>query len=101
MCYAPVKFTSGVLMEKWIFLVVSLIMVYIAIEAVRWFLTVRKFSTRDIEKTVGYDGSKLPTEIRDRMANRHRLVGAPFTFVMMFVAVAIGVVIATIKAFLA
>lgn len=88
-------------MEKWIFLLLSLGALFIAYEAICWYLLVRKYPIREIENTVGYDYRNQPNHVRTQMANHHRgLGGTPFkvvAIVLIMVAIFIG---ATVRAFL-
>jgi hypothetical protein len=90
-------------MDKWLLLIVSLAAIYVVVEAIRWHRMIQRSSTRDVEKIVGYDGSSYDPFEREKTADRmkydYRGV-APIKLVWLLLAIAMGLIAATVRAFL-
>jgi hypothetical protein len=86
-------------MEKWLLLLGSVVAVAIAVKTVRWWDRFHGAPTSEIEKVVGYDGSWLGSA-RDRVAQWQKTGAGSFPLVLAL-AFAAGMVLLTIRAFLA
>ena len=87
-------------MEKWLLLIAATVATYGAIESVRWLRLMQKSKTEEVERVAGYDGSRLPSLIRERTANyvRFGTRGLP-AVTLILVGIAVFLIAATVRAF--
>jgi hypothetical protein len=85
-------------MERWVLLVLSGFAVYAVVETFRWLRMVERSSTQEVERVVGYDGSHLPGESREKLGLFARGRLSKICFILAILAV--GLIVATVRAFL-
>lgn len=86
-------------MDKWLLLAITLVSVFVAYESVQWLLTTQRSSTADLEKTVGYQVHEPGDRHRVAMDIKYSSWGLP-KLVMFLCAMAVGLVLMTVHAFL-
>lgn len=86
-------------MDKWILLIFSGFAIFGTIETIRWFLMMQKSSSADVEKTIGYVGSKDPIERVQRANFYKRSLHGLFIVVFLAISITIALIGATVRAF--
>lgn len=85
-------------MDRWLLLMLTLVSLFMAYESIRWLRVVQRLPRKNIEKIVGYDGSASSDPERTAVQMKYSSYGLP-SLAVFFCALAVGMVIATIRAF--